>query len=95
MRRLAGIVAAVNYQASREPGLVKEEPYNDGWLMVLEPPLLVGLSSLEGLPQIQRELVLWLVCPQELWVACLLQLARVRLHMVLGWSTQLARISAK
>ncbi len=32
-----GIVAAVNYQASREPGLVKEEPYNDGWLMVLEP----------------------------------------------------------
>jgi glycine cleavage system H lipoate-binding protein len=34
---IAGIVAAVNYQASQEPGLVKEEPYNDGWLMVLEP----------------------------------------------------------
>jgi len=34
---IAGIVAAVNYHASREPCLVKEEPYNDGWLMVLEP----------------------------------------------------------
>jgi glycine cleavage system H lipoate-binding protein len=34
---IAGIVAAVNYQAAREPGLVKQEPYNDGWLMVLEP----------------------------------------------------------
>lgn len=34
---VAGIVAAVNYKAAREPGLVKEEPYNDGWLMILEP----------------------------------------------------------
>lgn len=34
---ITGIVAAVNYQASREPFLVKEEPYNEGWLMVLEP----------------------------------------------------------
>lgn len=34
---IAGIVAAVNYQAAKEPGLVKEEPYNEGWLMVLEP----------------------------------------------------------
>ncbi|MCE5334931.1 MAG: glycine cleavage system protein H [Desulfobacteraceae bacterium] len=34
---IAGVVAAVNYNAAKEPGLVKEEPYNDGWLMVLEP----------------------------------------------------------
>jgi glycine cleavage system H lipoate-binding protein len=34
---VAGIVAAVNYKAAKEPGLVREEPYNDGWLMVLEP----------------------------------------------------------
>ncbi|MFZ2446729.1 MAG: glycine cleavage system protein H [Syntrophobacteraceae bacterium] len=34
---VAGIVAAVNYQASKEPGLVREEPYNNGWLMVVEP----------------------------------------------------------
>jgi len=32
-----GIVAATNFQAAKEPGLVKEEPYNDGWLMVVEP----------------------------------------------------------
>jgi glycine cleavage system H lipoate-binding protein len=34
---LSGIVAAVNYGAASEPGTVKDEPYNDGWLMVLEP----------------------------------------------------------
>jgi glycine cleavage system H lipoate-binding protein len=34
---VSGIVAAVNYNAAKNPGLVREEPYNDGWLMVLEP----------------------------------------------------------
>lgn len=34
---LSGIVAAVNYAAAKEPALVKEEPYNDGWLMIIEP----------------------------------------------------------
>lgn len=34
---IAGIVAAVNYQAAKDPSLVREEPYNEGWLMVLEP----------------------------------------------------------
>lgn len=34
---LSGVVAAVNYQAVKDPTLVKEEPYNDGWLMVIEP----------------------------------------------------------
>lgn len=34
---ISGIVAAVNNNASKDPGLVKTEPYNDGWLMVLEP----------------------------------------------------------
>ncbi len=34
---ISGIVTAVNYQAAKNPGIVKEEPYNDGWLMVLDP----------------------------------------------------------
>lgn len=33
----SGIVAAVNYQASKAPAVVKNEPYNEGWLMVLDP----------------------------------------------------------
>ncbi|MEM5790389.1 MAG: glycine cleavage system protein H [Syntrophobacteraceae bacterium] len=33
----SGIVVAVNNKAARDPALVREEPYNDGWLMVLEP----------------------------------------------------------
>ena len=33
---VSGVVEAVNYQAAKEPGVVKEEPYNDGWLMVLD-----------------------------------------------------------
>jgi glycine cleavage system H lipoate-binding protein len=34
---LSGVVAAVNYQATKNPTMVKEAPYNDGWLMVLDP----------------------------------------------------------
>lgn len=34
---MTGIVAATNYQATKDPRMVKDEPYNDGWLMVLEP----------------------------------------------------------
>jgi glycine cleavage system H lipoate-binding protein len=34
---ISGVVTAVNYQAAKEPRLVKQEPYNDGWLMVLDP----------------------------------------------------------
>jgi glycine cleavage system H lipoate-binding protein len=34
---LSGITTAVNYQASKKPSVVKSEPYNDGWLMVIEP----------------------------------------------------------
>ncbi len=39
---IAGIVAAVNYHATKEPNLVSEEPYNDGWLMVVEPADMKG-----------------------------------------------------
>ncbi|MBP8646562.1 MAG: glycine cleavage system protein H [Syntrophobacteraceae bacterium] len=34
---LSGIVSAVNAQAAKDPELVRHEPYNKGWLMVLEP----------------------------------------------------------
>ena len=34
---ISGVVAAVNFQATKEPRKVKDEPYNDGWLMVLDP----------------------------------------------------------
>jgi glycine cleavage system H lipoate-binding protein len=34
---ISGVVTAVNYQASKKPRLVKDEPYNEGWLMVLDP----------------------------------------------------------
>ena len=34
---LSGVVAAVNYQATKNPTMVKEAPYNEGWLMVLDP----------------------------------------------------------
>jgi len=44
---LSGVVAAVNYQASKEPRVVKDQPYNEGWLMVLEP--LEMKKDLKGL----------------------------------------------
>jgi glycine cleavage system H lipoate-binding protein len=34
---VTGIVTATNYEATKEPTVVKEEPYNEGWLMVIEP----------------------------------------------------------
>jgi glycine cleavage system H lipoate-binding protein len=34
---ISGVVAAVNYRAAKEPRVVKNQPYNDGWLMVLDP----------------------------------------------------------
>jgi len=34
---LTGVVAAVNAKAARNPSTVKEHPYNQGWLLVLEP----------------------------------------------------------
>ena len=54
---ISGVVAAVNYGAAKDPTLVKEEPYNEGWLMVLDPvdmkqnlkDLLYGKESAEWL----------------------------------------------
>jgi glycine cleavage system H lipoate-binding protein len=37
---ISGVVTAVNYAASKDPTIVKEEPYNEGWLMVLDPTAL-------------------------------------------------------
>jgi glycine cleavage system H lipoate-binding protein len=34
---MSGITTAVNYQITKEPTVLKEEPYNEGWLMVIEP----------------------------------------------------------
>jgi glycine cleavage system H lipoate-binding protein len=34
---ISGVVAAVNYEAAKDPGVVRKEPYNEGWLMVLDP----------------------------------------------------------
>jgi glycine cleavage system H lipoate-binding protein len=34
---LSGVVSSVNYQMTRDPAVVKDEPYNEGWLLVLEP----------------------------------------------------------
>jgi glycine cleavage system H lipoate-binding protein len=34
---ISGVVAAVNYQAAKDPKAVRNEPYNGGWLMVLDP----------------------------------------------------------
>jgi glycine cleavage system H lipoate-binding protein len=54
---ISGVVSAVNYQASKKPRLVKDEPYNEGWLMVLDPlsmkdnlkDLLYGKESMDWL----------------------------------------------
>jgi glycine cleavage system H lipoate-binding protein len=58
---ISGVVAAVNYQTTKNPTMVKEGPYNQGWLMVLEPTemkedlkaLLYGQESTEW---IQKEM---------------------------------------
>lgn len=34
---ITGVITAVNNSAAKDPGLVKREPYNEGWLMVLDP----------------------------------------------------------
>jgi glycine cleavage system H lipoate-binding protein len=34
---ISGVVTAVNYQAVKDPKAVRNEPYNAGWLMVLDP----------------------------------------------------------
>jgi glycine cleavage system H lipoate-binding protein len=62
---LSGVVAAVNYQASKEPRVVKDQPYNEGWLMVLEPmemkknlkSLLYGKESKEWIQGEHQKLI--------------------------------------
>lgn len=62
---ISGVVAAVNYQTTKNPTMVKEEPYNQGWLMVLEPTemkedlkaLLYGQESTEWIQKEHQALV--------------------------------------
>lgn len=62
---LTGVVAAVNYQVSKEPTVIKEQPYNEGWLMVLDPTemkkdlknLLYGKESTEWIQAEHQKLV--------------------------------------
>jgi glycine cleavage system H lipoate-binding protein len=62
---ISGVVTAVNYQTVKDPTLVKEEPYNEGWLMVLDPAdmkknlkdLLYGKESNEWIRAEHQKLV--------------------------------------
>lgn len=62
---ISGIVTATNYQAAKDPTIVKEEPYNDGWLMVIDAAemkknlkdLLYGQESVEWLGAEHQRLV--------------------------------------
>ncbi|HOV86455.1 MAG TPA: hypothetical protein PLM79_08835 [Syntrophobacteraceae bacterium] len=62
---LSGIVSAVNAQAAKEPDLVRHEPYNKGWLMVIEPTdmkknlkeLLYGKQTTEWIRSEHQSLV--------------------------------------
>jgi glycine cleavage system H lipoate-binding protein len=62
---ISGVVAAVNYQATKETSLVKNGPYNEGWLMVLDPTdmkqnlkdLLYGQESTEWIRGEHQRLV--------------------------------------
>jgi glycine cleavage system H lipoate-binding protein len=62
---LSGVVAAVNYQLTKNPSAIKEEPYNEGWLMVIDPTemkkdlknLLYGQESNEWLQAEHQKLV--------------------------------------
>jgi glycine cleavage system H lipoate-binding protein len=62
---MSGIATAVNYQATQEPELLKKEPYNNGWLMVIEPTdmkqnlkdLLYGKESNEWIQGEHQQLV--------------------------------------
>ena len=65
MAPISGIVTAVNHQVAKDPTLVKEEPYNEGWLMVLDPTdmkknlkdLLYGRQSVEWIQAEHQKLV--------------------------------------
>ena len=62
---LTGVVAAVNYQVTKEPMVIKEQPYNEGWLMVLDPTemkkdlknLLYGQESTEWIQAEHQKLM--------------------------------------
>ena len=62
---LTGVVAAQNYQATKNTTVLKEQPYNEGWLMVLEPTemkkelknLLYGQESSEWIQAEHQKLV--------------------------------------
>ncbi|MCK8600912.1 glycine cleavage system protein H [Desulfoferrobacter suflitae] len=62
---ISGVVTAVNYETVKDPTIVKQEPYNDGWLMVLDPvdmkknlqDLLYGKESTEWLHAEHQKLV--------------------------------------
>ncbi|MDH3951051.1 MAG: glycine cleavage system protein H, partial [Deltaproteobacteria bacterium] len=62
---LSGVVAAQNYQVTKKPAVIKEHPYNDGWLMVIEPAamkkdlknLLYGQESTEWIQAEHQKLV--------------------------------------
>ena len=62
---LSGVVAAVNYQITKNPSAIKEEPYNEGWLMVIDPiemkkdlkNLLYGQESTKWLQAEHEKLV--------------------------------------
>ncbi len=65
MAPISGVVSAVNYGVVKDPTLVKEEPYNEGWLMVLDPTdmkknlkdLLFGQQSVEWIHAEHQRLV--------------------------------------
>ena len=62
---ITGVAKAVNHQVAKNPPLVKEEPYNDGWLMVIDPAemkknlknLLYGDESTAWLKDEQQKLM--------------------------------------
>jgi glycine cleavage system H lipoate-binding protein len=62
---IAGVVTAVNHEITKDPTIVKQEPYNEGWLMVLDPAdmkknlknLLYGKESTEWLHAEHQKLV--------------------------------------
>ncbi|MFP3870469.1 MAG: glycine cleavage system protein H [Syntrophobacteria bacterium] len=62
---LSGIVSSVNYRMTKEPTVVRDEPYNEGWLLVLEPvemkknlkDLLFGKESTEWIKEEHDKLV--------------------------------------
>jgi glycine cleavage system H lipoate-binding protein len=61
----SGVVTAVNYQATKETRVVKDDPYSQGWLMVIDPTdmkknlkdLLYGKESTEWIHAEHQRLV--------------------------------------